>query len=43
MLDPYDETQGWLPPLETLFPAPTVGGLDPYNVDSYTPDPYSYY
>ena len=43
MFDCNDETTGWVPPLESRFPAPTLEGLDPYNVAPYTPDPYSYF
>jgi hypothetical protein len=43
MFDPDDETPGWIPPLESRFPEGNFEGLDPYNEDSYTPDPYSYY
>jgi len=43
MIDYYDEISAWVAPLESRFPAPHGEDLDPYNVDSYTPDPYIYF
>ena len=41
MLDPDDQTPGWVLPPELWFPGPSPEALDALSEDPYTPDPYS--